>query len=195
MSEDRRALLSSRVIHDGRVVHLSVDCVRYPDGSVGELELVRHRGAAAVLPVLESECGEAPDVLLLRQYRYAAGGVIREVPAGIVEPGESWEACARRELEEETGYRAGRLAKLTTIWTTPGFTNERIHLFAAFDLSRGVGRTDRDEFIEVERMPLSRAVDMIGRGEITDAKSVVAILFASRFRPGLVHGLPGVSPT
>ncbi len=195
MSEDRRARLSSRLIHDGRVVHLSVDRVRFPDGSVGELELVRHRGAAAVLPVLEEpDGGKAPDVLLLRQYRYAAGGVIYEVPAGIVEPGESWEACAHRELEEETGYRAGRLAKLTTIYTTPGFTNERIHLFAAFDLAPGVGRTDRDEFIEVERMPLSRAVEMIGRGEITDAKSVVAILFAVRLRPGLVHGLPGVSP-
>ena len=129
MSEDKGALLGTNVIHDGRVVHLSLDTVRYPDGSVGQLELVRHRGAAAVLPVLGHREDSDPDVLLLRQYRYAAGGVIYEVPAGIVEPGESWEECARRELEEEAGFRAGTLVKLTTIHTTPGFTNEEIHLY------------------------------------------------------------------
>ena len=94
MSEDKRALVETTVIHDGRVVHLSVDTVRFPDGSVGRLELVRHKGAAAVLPVLGGREDPDPDILLLRQYRYAAGGVIYEVPAGIIEPGESWEECA-----------------------------------------------------------------------------------------------------
>ena len=184
MSEDRRARLESTVIHDGRIVHLSVDTVRFPDGSVGRLELVRHRGAAAVLPVLGSRGAADPDILLLQQYRYAAGGVIYEVPAGIIEPGESWEECAVRELEEEAGFRAGSLVKLTTIHTTPGFTNEQIHLYAAFDLTRGTVHTDRDEFLEVERMPLSKALGLARSGEITDAKSLVTILYAARFLLG-----------
>lgn len=184
MSEDRRALVESTVVHDGRVVHLSVDTVRFPDGSVGRLELVRHRGAAAVLPVPGSREAPDPDVLLLQQYRYAAGGVIYEVPAGIIEPGESWEQCALRELEEETGFRAGTLVELTTIHTTPGFTNEVIHLYAAFDLTEGTARSDEDEFLEVERMPLSKALELTRSGEITDAKSLVTILYAARFLLG-----------
>lgn len=181
MAEDRSACLSTRVVHDGRVVHLSVDSVRFPDGSLGELELVRHRSAAAILPVFATDRGAEPDVLLLRQYRYAAGGVIYEVPAGILEADEDRADCARRELEEETGYRAARLVELTTIHTTPGFTTEQIHLYAAFGLTPGTGRTDPDEFLEVERMALSRALDLIRSGEMTDAKSIVTILFASRF--------------
>lgn len=181
MSEDRRALISTSLVHDGRVVHLSIDTVRFPDGSVGDLELVRHRGAAAVLPVLGDEGGEDPDILLLRQYRYAAGGEIWEVPAGIIEPGESWEDCARRELEEEAGVRAGKLVPLTTIHTTPGFTNEEIHLYAAFDLAPGTARADDDEFLQVVRVPLSQALRMVRTGQISDGKSLVAILYAARF--------------
>ena len=181
MSEDRRALEKTSLVHDGRVVHLSIDTVRFPDGSVGDLELVRHRGAAAVLPVLGGERDEDPDILLLRQYRYAAGGEIWEVPAGIIEPGESWEECARRELEEEAGVRAGRLVALTTIHTTPGFTNEEIHLYAAFDLVPGKARTDDDEFLQVVRLPLSEALRMVRSGGISDAKTLVTLLYAARF--------------
>ena len=181
MSEDRSARIGRRLVHDGRVVRLSVDTVRFPDGSVGELELVRHRGAAAVLPVAWTGTETDPDVILLRQYRYAAGGVIYEVPAGIIEPGETWEQCAHRELEEEAGLRAGRLLRLTTIHTTPGFTNEQIHLFAAFDLTPGRANSDGDEFLEVVRMPISRAVGLVRSGEISDAKSVIAILYSEYF--------------
>ena len=181
MSEDRRALMNTSLVHDGRVVHLSIDTVRFPDGSVGDLELVRHRGAAAVLPVLGGRSDADPDILLLRQYRYAAGGEIWEVPAGIIEPGESWEECARRELEEEAGVTAGELVALTTIHTTPGFTNEEIHLYAAFDLAPGTARADEDEFLQVVRLPLSEALRMVRSGEISDGKSLVAILYAARF--------------
>ena len=182
MSEDRRALVGSHTVYDGRVVHLSIDTVRFPDGALGELELVRHRGAAAVLPIF-GEPGDAdPDMLLLRQYRYAAGGEIYEIPAGIVEEGESWEECARRELEEEAGLTAATLLPLTTIHTTPGFTNERIRLFAALGLGEGRARLDRDEFLRTERMPLSRALGLAESGELTDAKSLVALLHYSRFR-------------
>lgn len=181
MSEDRRALLRSKVVHDGRVVHLSVDTVRFPDGSVGKLELVRHRGAAAVLPVFGRPGRPDPEVLLLHQYRYAAGGEIYEVPAGIIERGETWEECALRELEEETGLRAGRLVKLTTIHTTPGFTNEQIRLYAAYDLGEGVARTDDDEFLQTRRMPLSSALELARSGVVTDAKSLVTLLYFARF--------------
>ena len=181
MSEDRDALLGTRLLYDGRVVHLSLDTVRFPDGSTGTLELVRHKGAAAVLPVVGSGNEPDPEIILLRQYRYAAGGAIYEVPAGIIEPGESWEECARRELEEEAGVRAGRLVRLTTIHTTPGFTNEQIHLYAAFDLLPGRTSRDTDEFLEVKRMRLSEAVDLVRLGEVSDAKSAVTILYAARF--------------
>lgn len=184
MSEDRSALVESTLVHDGRVVHLSVDTVRFPDGSLGKLELVRHRGASAVLPVLGGEDEPDPDVLLIRQYRYAAGGDIYEVPAGIGEAGESWEACACRELREEAGVRAGRLVHLTTIHTTPGFTNERIRLYAAFDLTPAPTARDDDEFLETVRMPLSQAVQLAQSGEITDAKTLVALLYAARFLLG-----------
>ena len=180
-SEDRKALVRTRLVHDGRVVHLSVDTVRFPDGSQGELELVRHRGAAAVLPLFGDEGRPDPDILLVRQYRYAAGGAIWEVPAGIAEPGEPWDQCARRELEEETGFRAGRLVRLTTIHTTPGFANEQIRLYAAYDLVPGRAGRDPDEFLEPARLPLSRAMKMVESGEIADAKSLVALLYAARF--------------
>ena len=93
-------------VHDGRIVHLSIDTVRFPDGSVGELEMIRHSGASAVLPLLGSRDDADPEIVLIRQYRYASGGYMFEVPAGRPDrPGEDWEVCARRELEEETGSR------------------------------------------------------------------------------------------
>lgn len=177
--------VGSTAIYDGRVVHLDVDRVRFPDGSTGELEVVRHVGAAAVLPVV-GELGSDPEILLLRQYRYAADGELFEVPAGTREsPDEAWDACARRELEEETGYRAGALRPLTRIFTTPGFTDEEIHLFLATGLVPGKVHRDDDEFIEVVRLPLGEAVGMIRAGAIVDAKSIVTILYAAAFVPEL----------
>jgi len=186
-AQEPPGLVDRRQVHSGRIVHLSVDTVRFPDGSTGEMELVRHRGASAVLPVDGPADAADPDILLLRQYRYATGGDIYEVPAGMrTGPEESWEACALRELEEETGKRAGRLVTLTWIYTTPGFTNEVIHLFLATELSDGVSARDADEFVEVIRLPLSTALGWIGTGRIVDAKSIVTLLFAARFvlRPG-----------
>lgn len=179
--EDSSATLDSRLIHDGRVVHLSVDRVRFPDGSEGDLELIRHPGASAVLPVAGSLDEDDPEVLLVRQYRYAGGGYIYEVPAGLPRAGETWEACAARELEEEAGVVAGRLEYLTRIHTTPGFTNEVIHLFAGLDLSPGKVDRDDDEYLAVERLPLSAVLDMVSDGRITDGKSLVTILYAARF--------------
>lgn len=178
-------LISSRVIHDGRVVHLSVDRVRFPDGREGELELIRHRGASAVVPILGEVDDPDPPVVLIRQYRYAAGGVLYEIPAGIPEEGEDWETCARRELEEETGYRAGRFRFLNSLFTTPGFTDEVIHFFLATGLEDGEIRRDQDEYIEVVRLPFSEAMALIRAGEIRDGKSVAALLYTDRFLRGV----------
>ncbi len=177
--------LSSRRVYTGRVLNLDVDTVRFPDGSSGELEIIRHPGAAAVVPVVSDPKGPDPVVLMLRQYRYAAGGQVWEIPAGRLDPGEAPEVCARRELREEAGVEAGRLDRLTTIWTTPGFTDEAIHLFWATDLKPVTHAREADEFIEVVPKPVSAVLKEIRDGEIRDAKTVVAILYMAGFVFGM----------
>jgi ADP-ribose pyrophosphatase len=174
--------LDSHTLHDGRIVHLSMDTARFPDGSSGQLELVRHSGAAAVVAVLGSPDHEDPDIVLLRQFRYAAGGELFEIPAGRPDQdGEPWDRVARRELEEETGYTAAELHPLTTIYTTPGFTDERIHLFLATGLTAGATNLDEDEFVEVIILPLSHALEAIRTGRIIDSKSICALLYYASF--------------
>lgn len=170
----------TRRIYSGRVLDLDLDTVTFPDGSTGELEMIRHSGASAVVPVL-SDAAADPEILLIRQFRHAADGPIWEIPAGRLDPGETPEACAARELVEETGERAGRLDRLATFYTTPGFTDERIHLFVARDLTRGEHHREADEFIETSRLPMSRALEMIRTGEIVDGKTIVSLLFFSQF--------------
>jgi ADP-ribose pyrophosphatase len=183
MSGDAR--VSSRRVYTGRVLNLDVDVVRFPDGSTGELEMIRHPGASAVVPFLSDPAGENPQVLLLKQYRYAAERYLYEVPAGRLDPGEAPAACARRELREETGCEAERVEHLLTIYTTPGFTDERIHLFMAVGITHGTAAREADEFIETETMPLSRALTLIQQGEIQDAKTALGLLFAAGFKAGL----------
>jgi ADP-ribose pyrophosphatase len=179
-------LIERRPVHNGRIVDLGVDTVRYPDGSTGELEMIRHSGAAAVLPVLSDVNGPDPQIVLIKQYRYASGGYLYEVPAGRPDrPGEPWEECARRELREETGLEAGQLRPLTSIWTTPGFTDEKIHLFLATDLTAGETEFDPDEFMETVTMPFSQALQMVRDGEIQDAKTICTLLYAAGFALGL----------
>lgn len=177
--------IATRRVHTGRVLNLDVDSVRFPDGSQGELEIIRHPGAAAVVPVASDPAGPDPVILLLRQYRYAAGGTLWEIPAGRLEPGEDPATCAHRELREETGAVAGRLERLTTIWTTPGFTDEAIHLFWAADLTPGVQAREPDEFIEVVPRPLSEVLADIRAGSICDGKTVVGILYLAGFIFGM----------
>lgn len=180
--KDQPGLIERRAIHKGKIVDLSIDTVRFPGGSIGELEMIRHSGASAVLPLLSEVTSEDPQILLIRQYRYAAGGYMLEVPAGRPDrPGEDWEVCARRELQEETGMVAGTMTKLTSIFTTPGFTDEQIHLFLASDLTKGSAKLDEDEFLEVEVMMLSDALEKIRDGEITDGKTICTILYAAGF--------------
>jgi ADP-ribose pyrophosphatase len=156
-------------------IRVDNEVAELPDGRRIRLDVVRHPGAAAVVPFLDED-----EVLLIRQYRHAAGGTILEVPAGKLDDGEAPETCAARELEEEAGRRAGRLEKLGWIFTTPGFTDEVIHLFAAFDLEAVPTRHEDDELIELVPMPLARAVELVWAGEIPDAKSALALLHAAR---------------
>ena len=174
--------LESRRVYTGKVLNLDVDRVRFPDGSVGELEIIRHSGASAVVPFLSDPAGEDPQLLLIKQYRYAANGFVYELPAGRLDPGEDPADCARRELREETGCSADRVEFLYTMYTTPGFTDERIHLFMATGLTQGETGHESDEFLTIEPHPLSHALEMIRDGAIQDAKTALGILYAAGFR-------------
>jgi ADP-ribose pyrophosphatase len=167
--------MKSRSAYRGEWLEVFVEQVQLPNGHQVELDIIRHPGASAVVPFVSDE-----DVLLIRQYRHAAGGTIYEVPAGKLDAGEEPEVCAARELEEEAGKRAGRLEKLGAIWTTPGFTDERIHLFAAYQLETVPQRLESDEVIELIEMPLRAALDLVWSGELSDAKSALALVHAGR---------------
>jgi ADP-ribose pyrophosphatase len=171
--------VTQRRITRGAQFEFVTESVDLPNGRRVDLDLVRHPGAAAVVPFLDED-----RVLLIRQYRHATGGEILEVPAGKLDPGEAPALCARRELEEETGYRAGRIEALSSIWTSPGFCDEVIHLFAAFDLEPTQQSLEPDEIIALVPMTLDEALAAIRRGEISDAKSMLCLLLAAERSTG-----------
>jgi len=171
--------VGSRRIYAGRVVNLRVDRVRLPGGRETEREVVEHPGAAVIVPL------DQGDVLLVRQFRYAVGTALLELPAGTLEPGEPPLEAARRELLEEVGVEAADWESLAVLFPSPGVMTEVMHLFLASGLTppRTVppARTDTsDEHLAVERVPLPEAVARVARGEIRDAKSVAGILLAAR---------------
>jgi ADP-ribose pyrophosphatase len=182
--ENRPGRIDSLRVYTGRVISLDVDRVRFPDGSVGEMEMVRHPGASAVVPFISDPAGADPQVLLIRQYRYAAEGYLYEIPAGRLNAGEDPRDCAVRELKEETGCSAERMEQLFTMYTTPGFTDEKIHLFMATGLTAGETKHEADEFLELQPVLLSQALQMVESGEIQDAKTALGLLFAAGFRAG-----------
>ena len=165
-----------RQIYKGRIVDLRVERVTLPNGTTVELELMHHAGASAVVAV-----DDGKRVVLIRQYRHAAGGYIWELPAGILDsPDERPEECAARELREEAGVAAGELAHLGTIFTTPGFCDERIHLFLARRLTETGSGHEPDEVIaEIARVPFPEALAMIRRGDIVDAKTIAGLHLAA----------------
>lgn len=176
--------LKSERIHTGKIIKLDRDTVRFPDGSIGEMDMIRHPGASAIVPFLSDPAGDDPKLLLLKQYRYAADGYVYEIPAGRLDQGEDPLDCAKRELKEETGCTARHVEFLYSMYTTPGFTDEKIHIFMAYDLERGEHQREADEFMSIETMPLSRALELIRSGEIKDGKTAVGILYAAGFRAG-----------
>jgi ADP-ribose pyrophosphatase len=157
-------------IFRGRIITVRQDDVTLPNGGRAILDIVHHPGAAAVVAV-----DADGTVALLRQYRHAVGGYIWEVPAGTLGEAEAPADCARRELEEETGLVAQRWTPLGSIVTTPGFCDERIHLFLARELRTTAAALEDDEILTVSRVPLARALGMVARGEIEDAKSIAAL--------------------
>lgn len=184
MTESATGQIASRRVYTGRIINLDIDTVRFPDGSTGEIEMIRHPGASAVVPFLTDPAGEDPQILLIRQYRYAAEQYLYEIPAGRLDPGEDPADCARRELAEETGCTAESVEHLYTFFATPGFTDEKIHLFMAVGLQHGEASRESDEFVEVETMTLSRALELVQDGVIKDAKSALGLLYAAGFRAG-----------
>jgi ADP-ribose pyrophosphatase len=174
--------IDSNEIYRGPIVTLYRDMVRFPDGSSSPFDIARHPGAAAIVPFLSDPRGDEPQVLLLRQYRYAAGGYLYEIPAGRLDEGESPNACAIRELKEETGCTAETMEPLTTFLTTPGFTDEIIHIFLATGLTHGQHEREADEFVELVVMRLSEALELIRDGKITDAKTIIALMYAAGFK-------------
>ncbi len=157
-------------IYKGTVVTLNVDTVRLPNGHTIDLEVIRHPGASAVVPLKEDGT-----VVLIRQFRHAANGFIYEIPAGKLHPKEDPLDCAARELEEEIGYKAGRLELLSSIFTAPGFADEVIHIYLATSLTIGTQNLDQDEVLEVVEMPLREAISKISDGTIRDAKTIVGL--------------------
>jgi ADP-ribose pyrophosphatase len=177
MSEREATVLSTEPVFAGRVIRLRVEEIELPNGRRSKLELVEHPGAAAIVPV-----DAQGNVLLVRQYRHAATRRwLLEVPAGKLDPGEAPEPGAARECEEETGFRPGRLVPLGGIWTTPGFTDEWIHLFLALELAAGRQDLQEDESLSVERMPLPAALELALAGGIDDGKSIAALVRAARY--------------
>ena len=160
----------TRNIFTGKVITLNIDTVTLPNGVTIDLEMVRHPGAAAVVPLKDNET-----VVLIKQFRHAAGGFIYEIPAGKLDPGEDPLHCAARELEEEIGYIPGRLERLTSILTAPGFTDEVIHIYKATEMTPGRQRLDRDEVLEILEISLKEAIRMVGAGLIRDAKTIVGL--------------------
>lgn len=169
--------MSERRVQRGARFELITERVTLPNGRSTLVDLLKHPGAAAVLPFLDDG-----RVLLIRQYRHAAGGELLEVPAGKLDPGEAPEGCAMRELEEETGYRAGRLEPIGAIWPSPGFTDEKIHLYTAHDLRPTEQRLEDDELIELVPMTFEDAIEGVRSGAIDDAKTGMAILLAAERR-------------
>lgn len=164
-------VIESETVFQGRLLSLRVDKVEIGSGVVSTREIVVHRGAVAILPILPS--GE---VLLVRQFRLPAGKVLLEIPAGTLSPGEEPLECAKRELKEETGYSAGKWSKLTSLFLAPGYSTEYIHLYLAEELSYGDVEPDEDEIIDLVPMPFAKALEMVRKGEIEDAKTVCALL-------------------
>ncbi len=160
----------TRNIYSGRVITLNVDTVQLPNGLTVDLETIRHPGAAAVVPMKDDGT-----VVLIKQFRHAAGGFIYEIPAGKLDPGENPLHCAARELEEEVGYRASSFQLLSSIFTAPGFADEVIHVYKATGLTKGHQHLDRDEVLEVVEMPLEHAIKKIQDGTIRDGKTIVGL--------------------
>jgi len=166
-------LIRSETLLKGRVFAIRRDFVRTPDGRETKYDIIEHGGSVLILPI-DSD----GNLILVRQYRHATGKDLLELPAGTLDRDESPEACAARELREETGFAAAKLQRLGEFYLAPGYSTEYMVVFLATDLSPDPLESDQDEFLEVETVPLKRALQMAVRGDIPDAKSLAALFIA-----------------
>jgi 8-oxo-dGTP pyrophosphatase MutT (NUDIX family) len=173
--------INSQVVYDGKLVNLRVDTVRLPDGSERQREVVEHPGAVGILPVLPDE-----QLVLVRQYRHAVGRMLLEIPAGTREPGEGPEACAIRELREETGCVTPELKELVRFFVSPGWATEELIVYLATDVTGGPAAPEADEMLEVVQVRPDTVVHLIRSGEIADSKTIIALLaFLGVFLPAV----------
>jgi ADP-ribose pyrophosphatase len=159
-------------IYSGKAVDFYCDDVKLPDGEIAKREYLGHPGAAAALAFLDKK-----NIVLVKQFRYPVGKITYEIPAGKLDPGETPLHCIEREIEEETGFIARRMEKLTSFYPTTAFSNEILHIFAAFGLERGKQSPDEDEFVCAEILSFKKALAMVKSGQIMDAKTVIALLY------------------
>jgi len=166
-------LIASKKMFDGRLLKLRVDTVRLPSGKEATREVVEHPGAVAIIAITDDQ-----ELVLVRQYRRAAGEVLLEIPAGTLGPGEEGVAAAKRELEEETGYRAKKMTKVFSGFVAPGYSSEAIQFFLAKEMTETRQQTEEDEFIEVDLVDVEACLDLVKQGKIKDNKTIIGIMIA-----------------
>ncbi len=178
MTEKLREVLQKKeLVHKGNYLEFYRDQVTLPNGKTAWRDYVHHPGAVAAVPVLANG-----DILLIKQFRYPTGRVLLEIPAGKLEEGEAPLEAIKRELVEEIGYEAGRIDALLSMWTTPGFTDEIMHLYVATDLHSAVGSCDPDEFLEIVRYSPGEVEQLLYSGEVVDGKTALALALFLRQR-------------
>jgi ADP-ribose pyrophosphatase len=175
-------LISSKLAYKGKVFSVFSDTVEEPGGNINVRDVIRHNGSVVMLAVDESRNPNDPDIIFERQYRHAAGQFLIELPAGRVEPNEAPLAAAKRELIEETGYRAKRWTLLTKYFASPGFLGEWMQIYLARDIREGVSTPEPDENIEVLRLPLSKALALIAANKIHDGKTLISLMLYEKIR-------------
>ncbi|HHV29149.1 NUDIX domain-containing protein [Acetivibrio mesophilus] len=171
--------VSKKHIYSGNIISVESVNVLLPNGKEASRDVVLHPGASVIIPISDNN-----ELYMVRQYRKPVEKELLELPAGKLDKGEDPEVCARRELKEETGLEAAKLKHISSIYTTPGFTNEVLHIYAAVGLHEGEACADEDEFISTKKVPVNNLVEMILNQEITDAKSIIGILLAEKIIKG-----------
>lgn len=173
-------MLKSKVSYKGKVFSVTTDTVTEPGGVTSTRDVIRHNGSVIVLAVDRSVNPADPTILIERQYRHAAGQFLRELPAGRIEPGEAPLAAAKRELIEETGFRAKKWSRLVKYYASPGFLGETMQVFLAEDIWPGVAEPEADEKITLQQIPLSEVLELIESGKIVDGKTILSVLLYAR---------------
>lgn len=174
--------LTRKTIRNGRVFDITVENVTFPNGVNIDMEIIRHPGASAIVPLTADN-----EIVMLKQYRHAIGGFLWEIPAGTFDAGEAPLVCAKRELAEETGFEAESWESIGAVTPLPGYSDERIHLFLARNLIPSTQSLDPDEILEVHSIPLEKVIAMISDGEIEDAKTIAAVFRTLHRIKGIVH--------